>query len=590
MYPARFEYSAATTLDEALSSLDRFGEEGKVLAGGQSLIPLMKLRFAAPGALVDINRVEGLDGLSDEERRAAHRRARAPQGVRALRAAGRPLRRAWGRRAADLRPARAQPGHGRRLAGARRPAGRLGLGPDGAPMPASWLRAPAGGARSRSRTSSRDRSPRRSSRTRCSPRSACRIRAPGPAAPISSSSAGSATSPRSAWPCTCRSTTARCGRAGIALTAVGPTQHARRARPRTRSRAPTLDDDAIDEAARLAAEAAEPRDDAADRPTTSATSCACSSSAGSARHERGRGDAHGHGRRRSRSGADACGRGRRSTASRARPTWSRGLLLVHFLRETLGLTGTHIGCDTTSCGACTVLLDGMPVKSCTMFAVQADGREITTVEGLEPATAGCTRSSRASTRSTASSAASARPGMMLTAIALLEENPDPSEEEIRWALSGNVCRCTGYQNIVKAVQRAAAATAEERRRAMATSSTRSAGIGHSVKRKEDERFIRGQGQLRRRRHAARHAPHGAAAQPVRARADPLDRHLRGGGAAGRGRRGHGRADGRSTGSPGCRRCPATPRPCSPPTRCASRARRSPAVVAEDPYTPRTRSS
>jgi aerobic carbon-monoxide dehydrogenase small subunit len=130
------------------------------------------------------------------------------------------------------------------------------------------------------------------------------------------------------------------------------------------------------------------------------------------------------------------------------------LLLVHFLRQTLGLTGTHVGCDTTSCGACTVRLDGTPIKSCTFFAVQANGREITTVEGmmqngaLHPVQQGfktehglqcgfCT------------------PGMMLVAAALLEENPDPSEEEIRWAISGNICRCTGYQNIVKAVQWAA---------------------------------------------------------------------------------------------------------------------------------------
>jgi carbon-monoxide dehydrogenase small subunit len=131
------------------------------------------------------------------------------------------------------------------------------------------------------------------------------------------------------------------------------------------------------------------------------------------------------------------------------------LLLVHFLRQTLGLTGTHVGCDTSSCGACTVLLDGTPVKSCTIFAVQADGRELTTVEGLmeggkhHPIQDGfheehglqcgfCT------------------PGMMLTSVALLNENPSPSEEDIRWAISGNVCRCTGYQNIVKAVQNAAA--------------------------------------------------------------------------------------------------------------------------------------
>jgi aerobic carbon-monoxide dehydrogenase small subunit len=130
------------------------------------------------------------------------------------------------------------------------------------------------------------------------------------------------------------------------------------------------------------------------------------------------------------------------------------LLLVHLLREKLGLTGTHVGCDTTSCGACTVLVDGVPIKSCTHFAVQVDGREVKTVEGLaqggqlHPIQQGfheehglqcgfCT------------------PGMMLVSSALLEENPDPTEEEIRWALSGNICRCTGYQNIVKAVQWAA---------------------------------------------------------------------------------------------------------------------------------------
>jgi carbon-monoxide dehydrogenase small subunit len=128
-------------------------------------------------------------------------------------------------------------------------------------------------------------------------------------------------------------------------------------------------------------------------------------------------------------------------------------LLADYIRGT-GLTGTHIGCDTTSCGACTVLVDGVPMKSCTMFAVQANGAAITTVEGLKqngnlhPVQAGfkemhglqcgfCT------------------PGMMLTSAALLEDNPDPTEDEIRWAISGQICRCTGYVNIVKAVQHAA---------------------------------------------------------------------------------------------------------------------------------------
>jgi carbon-monoxide dehydrogenase small subunit len=135
------------------------------------------------------------------------------------------------------------------------------------------------------------------------------------------------------------------------------------------------------------------------------------------------------------------------------------LLLVHFLRETLALTGTHIGCDTTSCGACTVLLDGTPVKSCTVFAVQANGRDVTTVEGLAPA-GGLHPLQQGFKEEHGLQCGFCTPGMMLTASALLAENPDPSEEEIRWALSGNICRCTGYQNIVKSVQWAARKIAE----------------------------------------------------------------------------------------------------------------------------------
>jgi aerobic carbon-monoxide dehydrogenase small subunit len=132
------------------------------------------------------------------------------------------------------------------------------------------------------------------------------------------------------------------------------------------------------------------------------------------------------------------------------------MLLVHFLRETLGLRGTHIGCDTSSCGACTVLMDGVPIKSCTALAVQADGREITTVEGLESAE-GLHPIQTAFHEEHGLQCGFCTPGMMLSSVALLRENPDPSEEEIRWALSGNVCRCTGYQNIVKAVRAAAEA-------------------------------------------------------------------------------------------------------------------------------------
>jgi aerobic carbon-monoxide dehydrogenase small subunit len=135
------------------------------------------------------------------------------------------------------------------------------------------------------------------------------------------------------------------------------------------------------------------------------------------------------------------------------------LLLVHLLRENLRLTGTHIGCDTTHCGACTVLMEGRAVNSCTVFAVQANGKQLMTVEGLEqngnlhPLQAGfmaehglqcgyCT------------------PGMLMTSYAFLQKNPKPSEDDIRWAISGNLCRCTGYVNIVKAVQHAAAALAQ----------------------------------------------------------------------------------------------------------------------------------
>jgi aerobic carbon-monoxide dehydrogenase small subunit len=136
------------------------------------------------------------------------------------------------------------------------------------------------------------------------------------------------------------------------------------------------------------------------------------------------------------------------------------LLLVHFLREKLGLTGTHVGCDTTSCGACTVLVDGVPIKSCTHFAVQVDGREVTTVEGLATG-AELHPIQQGFKEEHGLQCGFCTPAMMLVSAALLEENPDPSEEEIRWALSGNICRCTGYQNIVKAVQWAANRMKEE---------------------------------------------------------------------------------------------------------------------------------
>ena len=129
-------------------------------------------------------------------------------------------------------------------------------------------------------------------------------------------------------------------------------------------------------------------------------------------------------------------------------------LLVHWIRDGLQLTGTHIGCDTSSCGACTILVDGKATKSCTMFAVQANGRELMTVEGLEqndklhPIQEGFHEEH-------ALQCGYCTPGMMMASIALLQGNPHPSEQEIRIGISGNLCRCTGYVNIIKAVQYAA---------------------------------------------------------------------------------------------------------------------------------------
>jgi carbon-monoxide dehydrogenase small subunit len=130
------------------------------------------------------------------------------------------------------------------------------------------------------------------------------------------------------------------------------------------------------------------------------------------------------------------------------------LLLVHLIREVFRLTGTHVGCDTSHCGVCTVLLDGQPVKSCTVLAVQADGREVRTVEGLEQG-GKLHPVQEAFTEKHALQCGFCTPGMLMTCSALLERNKRPSEQEIRQAISGNLCRCTGYLNIVKAVQHAA---------------------------------------------------------------------------------------------------------------------------------------
>ena len=131
------------------------------------------------------------------------------------------------------------------------------------------------------------------------------------------------------------------------------------------------------------------------------------------------------------------------------------LLLAHFVREVAGLTATNIGCDTTSCGACTVLLDGESVKSCTVLAAQADGREVTTCEGLAGADGRWHVMQQGFHAEHGVQCGFCTPGMMMAAVSLLAENPDPTEDQVRAGLEGNICRCTGYHNIVRAVLAAA---------------------------------------------------------------------------------------------------------------------------------------
>ncbi len=134
------------------------------------------------------------------------------------------------------------------------------------------------------------------------------------------------------------------------------------------------------------------------------------------------------------------------------------LLLIHYLRDTLGLTGSHIGCDTSSCGACTVLLDGNAVKSCTVLAVQADGHEVRTIEGLAGSDGQLHPMQEAFWNEHGLQCGYCTPGMIMSSVALLDRIPNPTVEQIRTGLEGNLCRCTGYQNIIKAVQAAAGTT------------------------------------------------------------------------------------------------------------------------------------
>ena len=193
------------------------------------------------------------------------------------------------------------------------------------------------------------------------------------------------------------------------------------------------------------------------------------------------------------------------------------VLLVHFLREQLRLTGTHIGCDTTQCGACTVLVDGRSAKSCTLFAVQADGSAITTIEGLAP-DGQLHPLQNGFWEEHGLQCGYCTPGMIMAAVRLLQDNPKPSEREIREGISGNFCRCTGYQHIVNAIQHAARSRGKPWPRLLFCRSS----WGTRVKRREDPRLIQRRRHLRRRHRPRRHAASGVQAKRRRARTHPLD--------------------------------------------------------------------
>ena len=462
MYPSRFRYEAPRSLDEAIALLHDGGEDAKVLAGGQSLVPLMKLRFASPELIVDINNVPGLDYHRQDADGTLHvgalcrhatlehsslLSASQPTMTAAAPLIADPLVRNRGTLVGSLCHADPQgdwasvvtalggaviaqgPGGRRRIPISDFVSGPFENALELDEVAVEAVIPPATGTRAGGYLKLERRV--------------------GDFATVGVAVAVELTGEVVT-------------RAGIALTGVGGA---------------TIS--ATEAAGALAGQAAERREHRAGgrrwprrrpsprpitgaAPSTSGTWCIRSSNASWATSSQSRS------RR-----PEQAGRCDMTTVyddvSDAEPgevplrrirftingkkkiaEVEPRLLLAHLIRRGLGLTGTHMGCDTTNCGACTVLVDGRAIKSCTMLAVQVDGHEITTVEGL--ATASELHPLQEGFREEHGlQCGFCTPGMMMAARQLLDENPDPSEEDIRWALSGNLCRCTGYQNIVKSV-------------------------------------------------------------------------------------------------------------------------------------------
>src|SRR6266849_40676 len=403
MIPAGFDYHAPATLSEAVALLTRYGEGAKVLSGGQSLLPLLKLRLGHAEHVVDIGRIPGLEYIKEEggvlriggrTREAALEqsdliRERYPILHDTVRVIADPLVRNLATVGGNL--AHGDPGNDH-------PATMLALGAQVVAV------GPSG-----ERVIPIDKFFLGLFTTALQPDEILtEIRVPSPPPRTGGAyvklerKVGDYATAAAAAQVTLGANGVF-DHVGLALTNVGPTPvRSQDAEDALIGKRPT--DAVIAEAARRAADASSPTPD------------------------------------------------RRGSVEYKR---DMALVLAHLLRESFRLTGTHIGCDTTHCGACTVLLDGQPVKSCTVLAVQADGREVSTVEGLErdgklhPVQEGfwekhglqcgyCT------------------PGMLMTGCALLARTKEPSEQDIREAISGNLCRCTGYVNIVQAIQYAAA--------------------------------------------------------------------------------------------------------------------------------------
>ncbi len=447
MIPGPFSYHRPATVADAVKLLSTLGDEARPLAGGHSLVPMMKLRLATPEHLVDLHGIDGLKGICRDGNRIVigamttqHELLASDEIAKSL-----PILHETALLIADPQV---------RYMGTI--GGNVANGDPGNDMPALMMTLGAsyrleghiGRARGRGsrilsgrlfhRARAR-RNPDRDFNSRAGGRSRLRLR--------ETETQGRRLRHRRG-----RGRADDVGRQGRQSCAIGLTNL---------HETPLLATDAakavigtsLDAATLKKAAAAAEGDHVAGRgcPRAGGIPQAC---------RRHHGDAGADPRRRPRQLRGGIKMAKTHVTMKVNGAEVEGLveprtLLVHFIRENLSLTGTHIGCETTHCGACTVDLDGMSVKSCTVFAVQAEGSEITTIEGVANADGSLSALQEGFRMMHGLQCGFCTPGMILRAQRLLKENPSPSEEEIRMGISGNICRCTGYQNIVRAIQYAA---------------------------------------------------------------------------------------------------------------------------------------